>query len=509
MARDLTLSIDVGTGSVRAALVDGQGAMLKIAAREHDQIVAQFGWAEQRPLDWWSGVAAAIREVLSAVEGARDRIAAVCACGQMHGTVLVDGAGRPTRETAPLWNDKRTADIVAAFEREHGAETFLSQSGNPPTPAWPGFKLAWLRDHDAPAYRAARTVLMPKDFINLRLTGEMAWDTGDASCSFLMDPQARAWSRPMIDLLGIDAAKLPPIREPLEILGSVTAAAAAETGLPEGLPVLVGGADYPVSLLGSGACRPGLASDVTGTSCILTLIADAPLLDAEICNVATIEGHWGPFVLLETGGDAMRWARRALHDNAITYDEIVTRAASAPAGSDALFFMPYLTGERLGAHRNARAQFFGLGAAHGLPHLHRAVMEGVAFAAARHLKVMERAAGRKLERVIASGGGAKTELWLKIKASVYGVPVVAPKESECGIIGCAAMAATATGRFADIHAAVGAYVRHVDEIQPDPEWAETYARMQPVFDKLYAHSQALYDDLDRLAPQGRQRPLTS
>ncbi|HUG62612.1 MAG TPA: FGGY-family carbohydrate kinase, partial [Methylomirabilota bacterium] len=324
-------------------------------------------------------------------------------------------------------------------------------------------------------------------------------DPGDASTSFLMNPTTRAWSRPMIDRLGLDVDKLPPIRDPLDILGAVPAAAAAETGLAEGTPVLVGGADYPVSLLGSGACRPGLASDVTGTSCILTLIADAPILDPEICNVATIEGNWGPFVLLETGGDAMRWARRAFHDNALSYDEIVSRAADAPAGADGLFFMPYLTGERLGAHRNARAQFFGIGAAHGLPHLHRAVMEGVAFASARTLRIMEAAAGRRVERVIASGGGAKTALWLKIKASIYGVPIVVPREAECGVVGCAAMAATALGRFATLGDAVAATVRHADEIPPDPRWADTYARMQPVFDRLYSHSQALYDHLDALA----------
>ena len=499
MARDLTLSVDVGTGSVRAALVDADGQILHIASREHEQIVPHFGWAEQRPLDWWTGVAASIRATLAAVEGARERIAAVCACGQMHGTVLIDEAGRPTREKVPLWNDKRTTAIVAAFEREHGATTYLAESGNPPTPAWPGFKLVWLRDNDDAAYKAARAVIMPKDFVNLRLTGEIAMDSGDASASFLMNPQTRRWSQRMIDLVGIDAAKLPPIREPLEILGAVTVEAARETGLMAGTPVLVGGADYPVALLGSGACRPGLASDVTGTSCILTLIADAPLLDAEICNVATGEGHWGSFVLLETGGDAMRWARRALHEKALGYDEMTKRAAAAPAGADSLFFMPYLAGERLGVHRNARAQFFGIGAAHGLTHLHRAILEGVAFAAARHLRIMERAAGRKLERVIASGGGSKTALWLKIKASVYGVPIIVPKEPECGVIGCAAMAATAAGRFANVEDAVGAYVRHVEEIAPDPAWAETYARMQPVFDKLYKRSQALYNDLDALA----------
>jgi xylulokinase len=499
MAGDLTLSIDVGTGSVRTALVDRSGAILHIAAREHDQIVPQFGWAEQRPLDWWSGVSGSIRDALGAVEGAAERIATICACGQMHGTVLVDEAGRPTRDTAPLWNDKRTTDIVAAFERDHGASAYLAESGNPPTPAWPGFKLAWLKENDRKAYDAARSVLMPKDYINLRLTGETAMDSGDASCSFLMAPRERHWSRTMIDLLGLDAAKLPTIREPLEILGEVTSDAAAETGLREGTPVLVGGADYPVALLGSGACRPGLASDVTGTSCILTLIADAPLLDPEVCNVATVEGHWGAFVLLETGGDGVRWARRAFHDKMLSYDEITARADVAPPGSDGLFFMPYLTGERLGAHRNARAQFFGLGASHGLAHLHRSVLEGVAFAAARHLRIMEKAADHRIERVIASGGGAKTNLWLKIKASVYGVPILVPKEPECGVMGCAAMAATAAGWFTRIEDAVASYVHYVEEISPDLDWTQTYARMQPIFDRLYAHSQALYDDLDALA----------
>jgi xylulokinase len=239
-------------------------------------------------------------------------------------------------------------------------------------------------------------------------------------------------------------------------------------------------------------------SDVTGTSCILTLIAPAPLLDPEISNVATVEGNWGPFALLETGGDAMRWARRALHGGKESYDQLVARAADAPVGSDGLFFLPFLTGERLGAHRNARAQFFGLGAAHGLAHMNRAILEGVAFAGARHLQVMEKASGQKIERVIASGGGAKTELWLRIKASIYGVPIVMPEEQECGILGCAVMGAVATGQFASLDDAVSAFVRYSDEIKPEPAWQEKYRRMQPIFDKLYFASQAIYDDLDAL-----------
>ena len=314
-----------------------------------------------------------------------------------------------------------------------------------------------------------------------------------------MDPSTGAWSQVMCDRLDLDMKKLAPIRQPLDILGHVTEAAARETGLRAGTPVLVGGADYPVALLGSGVCRPGLGSDVTGTSAIITLIAERPLLDPEISNVGTPEGDWGAFVLLETGGDAMRWARRAFHEKTLSYDEIVAKAAGASAGSERLFFLPYLTGERFGEHRNARAQFFGIGAAHGLAHLHRAVLEGVAFAVTRHIQIMEENSGRAVERVIASGGGAKTELWLKIKASVYGIPIVVPQEAECGVVGSAILAATAEGRFSDPRQGADAFVRYAHEVRPNPAWVETYARMQPVFEKLYRHSQALYDDLDRLA----------
>ncbi len=498
MSQDLFLAIDVGTGSVRAALVDTKGRILAVCSREHEQIVPRFGWSEQRPEDWWSGVVAAIRQVFAEVPAAQSRVAAVAACGQMHGTVLVGSGGELVRETAPLWNDKRTVDYVTAFEATHAPADYLADSANPPTPAWPGFKLQWLRDNDPAAYRRTAAVLMPKDYVNLRLTGEIAMDRNDGGASFLMDPRTGDWSPKMVGLLGLDGGKLAPLRDPTELLGTVTAKAAVETGLREGTPVLVGGADYPVALLGSGVCRPGVGSEVMGTSAIITAIASAPLLDPSVCNVGTVEGNWGAFMLLESGGDAMRWARRAFHERQFSYEDIVAKAAEAPAGSDRLFFMPYLAGERLGDHRNARAQYFGIGAAHGLAHMHRAVLEGVAFAVKRHINILDRISGAPLERVIASGGGAKTQLWLKIKASVYGIPILVPSEPECGLVGCAVMAAAATGLFTSVETAADAYVSYAEEIVPDPRWVEIYRPMQAFFEKLYTHSQSLYDHLDRL-----------
>jgi xylulokinase len=492
------LAIDVGTGSARAALVNTHGVIVSIAAREHEQIVTRYGWSEQRPADWWLGVAGAIREVLGSTPHAAENIAAICACGQMHGTVLIDSDGQLTRETAPLWNDKRTLAQVAAFRASQPAGSYLPLTANPATPAWPGFKLQWLKQNEPDAYARAATVFMPKDYINFRLTGERAWDWSDASTSFLMDPETRSWSQPMLDKLGLDGSKLPPIRSPQEILGTVTSEASQATGLREGTPVLVGGADYPLSMLGSGVYGPGLGSDITGTSSIITVIADTPMLHPEVSNMISAEGLWGRFMLLDSGGDAVRWARRAFHENTLSYEAVAQKAADAPVGSEGLFFLPYLTGERLGEQSNSRAQFFGIGAKHGTAHLHRAVLEGVAFGVRRHIGVIE-SAGVRMERLVAASGGARAALWLEIKASMYRTPILVPAQLECGVIGCAILAATAHGQFARLGDAVAAFVQFEREVLPDPRASDTYDRMMPIFDRLYTSSQQFYDDLDRLA----------
>jgi xylulokinase len=495
--KDLTLAIDVGTGGVRAALVDRKGTIAAFDHRAHEQIVPRYGWSEQRPADWWQGAVASVRGVLDKVPGGASRVAAIAVCGQMHGTVLLDDDGHLTRETVPLWNDKRAQEFVDVFSQAHAVADYLPLTANPPAAPWPAFKLQWFQRYEPETYRRTSTVLMPKDYINFQLTGERAFDLTEASLSYLMDPATYRWSPTMVSLLGLDAAKLPPIRKPTEVLGGVTARAADETGLRSGTPVVVGASDYPMALLGSGACRPGRGSDVTGTSSIITVISERPMLHPEISNTATPNGLWGGFVLLDSGGDAVRWARRAFHENAVDYDALVAKAAEAPAGASGLFFLPYLTGERFGDKPNSRAQYFGLTAGHGLAHLHRAVLEGVAFAVRRHVAMIE-AAGGRLERLIASGGGAKTHLWLKIKASMYGTPIVVPREPECGVVGCAALVGAVLGDHPSPEAAADAMVRYGEEVLPDPAWQDRYAAMAPIFDRLYRHSQAFYDDLDGL-----------
>ncbi len=497
MTRDLYLAIDVGTGGLRSALVDRGGHILAFSHRQHEQIVPQFGWSEQRPADWWTGTQGTIREVLDKVDDAASRVAAICACGQMHGSVLIDDDGNVTLEAVPLWNDKRTVSQVNAFIARHGTERGLELTANMPAPAWPAFKLAWAAENVPEALARTSTLLMPKDWINFKLTGERAQDITEASLSYLMDWRTREWSDELCEMTGVPRNLLAPLHLPADVLGTLDRAVARDLGLADGIPVLVGAGDYPTALLGSGVIRSGMGSDVTGTSTIITLLHDDAVLDREVSNVLTPNGIWGVMTLLDAGGDAVRWARRAFHENRRGYDDVAEIAACAAVGSGGLFFLPYLSGERTAEKHNSRAQFFGLDAETGLPELHRAVLEGVAFSVRRVLDKLPEGKGRP-ERIVAASGGARSELWLRIKASMYGVPYVVPEELECGVVGATALMAVSTGNAPDLDAAIASMVRFGAEIPPDPAWTDQYDRMMPIYTRLYEQSKAFYDDLDRL-----------
>lgn len=496
--RDLYLAIDVGTGGLRSALVNQDGKIVSFSHKEHEQIVQRYGWSEQRPKDWWDGTLATIKQVLSQVENAHARIAAICCCGQMHGTVLIDDDGRLVRETALLWNDKRNTDQVEKVNKKITQEHSLRLTGNIPSPAWPAQKLAWLAENDSEIFLRTSTVLMPKDWINFQLTGKRAQDITEASLSFLMDWKTKKWSQELCDVTGVPRNILPPLLHPEEILGELKSEVAAEIGLSKNLPVLVGAGDYPMALIGSGVLHTGMGSDVTGTSTIITMLQDKPILQPQVSNVLSANGMWGAMTLLDSGGDAQRWARRAFHNNEVGYDDVTKAAASAQAGARGLFFLPYLTGERFGEYRNSRAQFFGLNAEHSGPELHRAVLEGVAFSMRHALDAIKGEGSQRPDLIVAASGGAKNRTWLEIKASMYDVPFLVPEELECGVIGAAMLMASSTGAADNIEAAASKMVKFKEEIKPNPKWVETYNRMMPIYDELYKHSQQFYNKLDKV-----------
>ena len=236
---------------------------------------------------------------------------------------------------------------------------------------------------------------------------------------------------------------------------------------------------------------------MTGTSTIISLMHEKPVLDAEVSNLISASGLWAAFTLLDAGGDAVRWARRAFHENELGYAELAQKADQSPAGAQNLFFLPYLSGERFGDHSNSRAQFFGLTASHTLPDLHRSVLEGVAFSVRQKLDKLQGSSGRP-DRIVAASGGAKNTLWLQIKASMYNVPYLVPEEPECGLVGAAMLMAQATGAVAGPREAAQVMVRYTQEIAPNPRWTDHYDKMMPLYTRLYDHSKSFYNDLEAL-----------
>src|SRR6202162_3373913 len=492
MTKDLLLAIDVGTGSARVALVSASGKILAFAAREYPQIIPRFGWSQQRPRIWWEGVVLGIRRVIQEVTDAANRIAGIAACGQMHATVLIDEAGELALEEVPLWNDKRTRELVARFLREQDPDALLPITANPPTVAWPAFKLAWIKQNAPAAYDAARTFLTPKDYINFKLTGERRIDFCEASCSYLFDIRRGVWSKEILPLLDWDPDKLPSLGAASEVLGAVTNAAAKLTGLRAGTPVAVGAGDFPVALLGAGVTNPGTGCDITGTSTLIVLLSAHPVFDPIISNLHCVTGGWAAFTMVDAAGDAIRWARTLFHDAERGYEDINALAENVSPGSEQLLFLPYLNGERLARKSNSRAQFFGLTTGHTVAHLHRAVMEGVGFASRRNFELMK-ARGYRFDRMVAGGGGAKSRLWLEIKASIYKCPILVPSEAECGVVGCGMLAGCAAGLFSNLATVISQQVRYDSEINPNPAWTERYEKLQQLFDELYESSEQFWD----------------
>ncbi|HEI6966367.1 TPA: pentose kinase [Yersinia enterocolitica] len=493
--KDLLLTLDIGTGSTRAGLVMCTGEILGFAQREYDQITPQAGWAEQPPSLWWQSACECTQELLVRFAEYRPRIAAVGVCGQMHGTVLLDADGELVVDRALLWNDKRSQAQVDNFKQQQAPEPWLALLNNPPAAAWPAFKLCWLRENHPEQWAQVATVLMPKDYINFRLCGVRATDYSEASCYYLMDSATQTWSETALNQFQLRRDQLPALYLSSDVIGQIDQSAAAATGLPVGIPVVAGAADMAATLLGSGVYQPGTASDSTGTSTLLTVVAKQPLLDPWVNNLHLANSAWGGFTILDAGGDAMRWARMALNDSRLNHQQMLDLAANVSPGAEGLLFLPYLTGERLAEHTNSRAQFFGLQRKHRQEHLYRAVLEGVALAALRNLQQLRRCT-QEPDAMIASGGGARSALWLQIKSSAYNLPILQTRNQENGTTGCAIIAGVGIGLFSSFAQGVSRTVSIEREITPDPRLHEHYLRCFELFEQLYGQAQSLYEQLD-------------
>jgi xylulokinase len=462
------LGIDVGTGGTRAVLIDREGTVLASYASEHAAISSpEIGWAEQEPEDWWRAAQEAIRGAVAASGQPASAIEAIGLTGQMHGCVMLDEHGSVLRP-ALIWCDQRTQPQCDWLTERIGFTRLIELTANPALPNFTLTKLLWVRQHQPETFAKIRHVLCPKDFVRLRLTGEYAMDMQEASGTLLLDVANRRWSEEVADAAGIPLAWLPKLYEGPEICARISDAGEAATGLATGTPVAAGAGDQGAGAVGMGILKPGTVSATIGTSGVVFASTAAPTMDRlgrlhTFCHAAP--GLWHVMGVTNGAGLSLRYFRDTFAAGA-SYDDLTAEAAKVPAGSDGLFWTPYLFGERTPhLDATARAAFVGITASHGRGHFVRAVLEGVAFSLRDTLTLFAEL-GIPVGEIRLGGGGARGKLWRQVQADVYGQPVGRLEAEEGGAFGAALLAGTGVNTWPSVEAACAATVRVAETIAP-------------------------------------------
>jgi xylulokinase len=481
------LGIDVGTGGTRALLADERGGVKATYTAPHEEMrMERPAWAEQHPEDWWSAAQHAIRGVLTEAKITGESVAGLGLSGQMHGLVLLDEAGEVLRP-ALIWCDQRSQPQVDAIEAKLGRERILDCIANPVLTGFTLPKLLWVRDNEPEVFERVRKVLLPKDYIRYRLTGEYATEPSDASGTALFDVVRRGWSREMIEGLGLDGSTLPAVVESTAVSGCVSAVASKATGLEAGTPVAGGAGDQAASAVGSGIVAAGLVSCTLGTSGVVFAHMEKPAYDPKgrvhtFCHA--VPGRWHVMGVTQSAGLSLRWFRDQFAPGA-EYDQLTAEAAIAPAGSQGLWWLPYLMGERT-PHLDAAARggWIGLTAKNTRADLIRSILEGVSYSQKDCLEII-RGLGVEPEAVRASGGGARSAFWRQMLADVFGKPVAALETQEGSAYGAALLAMVATGGYGSVGEACGAAIREAERCAPRPGEAAAYAKGYEVYRALY------------------------
>lgn len=498
------LGIDIGTGGTRALLVRADGGVAAgVTAAHEDMVMERPLWAEQRPENWWDAVCQSVRRVLAESGVTGDSIVGIGLSGQMHGLTLLDRHDAVIRP-ALIWCDQRSQEQVDWINATAGKDMVLEQTANPVLTGFTLPKLLWVRDHEPAHFDRVRRMLLPKDYVRFRLTGEFASEVSDASGTALFDVVGRRWATPLIEKLGLDRSILPEVRESVEVTGRITAAVAAETGLAAGTPVVGGGGDQAASAVGNGIVEPGLVSCTVGTSGVVFAHLEEAAYDPggrvhTFCHA--VPGKWHVMGVTQGAGLSLQWFRNQLAPDLRSaadargleiYDLLTEQAAEVPPGAEGLLWLPYLMGERT-PHLDAcaRGGWVGLTAKHTRAHLVRAILEGVAFSLNDCLGIIE-SLGASVAAVRASGGGARSPLWRRILAGAFAKPIAVLETQEGSAYGAALLAMVGTGAFGTVQEACHSTVVERSREEPDPELRESYAASYDLFRQLYPALRRLF-----------------
>jgi xylulokinase len=486
------LGIDVGTGGTRAVIVDETGHVLASATEEHVPFASpQLGWAEQDPRDWYRAATLAIRKALRTAALSPVSIACVGFSGQMHGAVLLDECNEVIRP-ALIWCDQRTQAQCDELRNIFGERRLIELTSNPALTNFTLTKMLWVREHEPQNWSRVRKVMLPKDYVRLRLSGESAIDVADASGTLMLDVAERKWAAEVLQKTAIDSRILPRLCESPEVCGCISEDGAKETGLAAGTPVVAGAGDQAAGAVGIGINRPGTVSATIGTSGVVFAATDRPALDPRgrlhtFCHA--IPGRWHVMGVTQAAGLSLRWFRDELGTgetpNGDPYDKMCAVAERVNPGSDGAFWAPYLMGERTPhLDPNARAAFVGLNASHTRAHLIRAVLEGVAFSLKDTFTILDEI-GVPARRIRLGGGGARSPLWRQIQADVYGNEVEILAAEEGAAYGAAILAGVGAGRWSTVDEACDAVVRVAARVQPNRNSSSLMQRNYQIYRRIY------------------------
>jgi xylulokinase len=504
------LGIDIGTSGTKTLICDERGAVIATAVAEHGISSPKPGWSEQDPRQWWAATIVATKAVVKKAKVKAAEIGAIGLSGQMHGGVFLGDGIKPLRP-AILWNDQRTAEQCGEIESKAGGrEALIEMVANPALTGFTAPKILWVRQHEPRVYEKTKHILLPKDYIRLCLTGEYATEVSDASGTLLLDVVNRRWSEKLLGILKIDKALLPAVFESREVSGRLSAEAAESLGLRKGTAVVGGAGDQAAGAVGNGIVKAGIVSATLGTSGVMFAHSDRPTRDPlgrvhTMCHA--VENQWCVFGCMLSAGGSLKWFRNTLGLAEVMagrkakidpYELLMNEAAGAPLGSEGLFFLPYLTGERC-PHPDplARGGWIGLSSRSTRGMMIRSLLEGVTFGMRDMLEIMQKM-GVPAKEVRGSGGGARSEFWRQMQADIYRLPVVMTNAVEGPAYGAALLAGVGTGVWSSVEEACKSSMRIASRTLPNKKRAAAYDRAFSVYDKLYGDLKERFAELGRL-----------
>ncbi|MEZ4671585.1 MAG: xylulokinase [Anaerolineae bacterium] len=478
------IGVDCSTTASKALVIDEQGNVITVKGNPHELSTPRPLWSEQDPENWWQAASKSLREAVAEV-GA-DNVAAVGLTGQMHGLTSLDKNGKPVRP-AILWNDQRSIAQCAEVTEKIGAKRLYQLIGSILLAGFTAPKILWVHQNEPDVYKQIAHVLLPKDYIRYRLSGAFVADVADGSGFGLMDIGKRTWSEEMLEAFNVPREWLPELCESPDVSAHVSEEGAAATGLKVGTPIVGGAGDQPASGVGNGIVSMNQASLTVGTSGVAYAANSqyAPEPDGRLHTFCgPIPNTWFHMGVMLSAAGGLRW----LHDElapGMSYDELNRHAESVPRGAQGLLFAPYLTGER-NPHPDpfARGAFVGFTLRHGLPHMIRSTMEGVAFGMRDQLELLRSLGVNPAEAVVA-GGLVNSPVWKQLTTDIMGIPLYTVNTGESSAFGAAILAAVGAGAYADVPTACAAMVRREETIQPDAAAAADYERLYPAFRGLY------------------------